>query len=315
MEMLEAITRVLDGVASRYEIHPRQLALVPYEGGLPEIVKTYIVCKKIEGLSDKTLETYMRTLKIFFEEVRKPIEKITPNDIRVYLYSYQRDRGCTNRSLDKYRSYLSSFFSWATTEGYITCDPMKTIQAIKYEKKERQNLSRLELEYLRGACQTAREAAIVEFLFSTGCRVSELSGVKKADVDWNTKAVHLFGKGRKHRDSYLNAKAEVTIITYLAQRSDDCEYLFVTERNPHRQITTAGLEKIVRNIAARASSRISKKVTPHVLRHTTATIALQNGMPIEEISKLLGHEKVDTTMIYAHTSTASVQAGHSRYVV
>lgn len=192
---------------------------------------------------------------------------------------------------------------------------MKTIQAIKYEKKERQNLSRLELEYLRGACQTAREAAIVEFLFSTGCRVSELSVVKKADVDWSTKAVHLFGKGRKHRDSYLNAKAEVALITYLAQRGDDCEYLFVTERNPHRQITTAGVEKIVRNIAARASSRISKKVTPHVLRHTTATIALQNGMPIEEISKLLGHEKVDTTMIYAHTSTASVQAGHSRYVV
>lgn len=307
---------LLDQLAVKYEIHRKELALAKYSEEVPELVKIYLVCKKIEGLSQQTLDTYLRMLKLFFREIKKPLPKITTNDIRVYLFGYQQRRGCSNRTLDKYRQYLASFFSWATDEGYVPSNPMRTIPAIKYEKKPRENLTHLELEYLRQSCRTTREQAIIEFLFSTGCRVSELSGVKMNDVDWTARTVHLFGKGSKqHRTSFINAKCEVALKAYLKERTDDCEYLFATERKPYRQLKRDALEKIVRNIASRSSEEMHKHVTPHVLRHTTATLALQSGMPIADLSKLLGHEKIDTTMIYVHSSMESVQAGHRKYVV
>lgn len=312
---LQHILLTLDRVSTRYDVTRKELSLAVYNDDLPELVKNYIVCKKIEGLSEKTLETYLRTLRIFFEELRKSPEQISANDIRIFLFKYQQQRDCSNRSLDKYRGYLSGFFSWATDEGYLSSNPMKTVPSIKYERKSRQNLTQLELEYLREACETPRERAIIDFLYSTGCRVSELAIIKLSDLDWNAKSVHLFGKGRKHRTSFINAKSEVALRAYLESRSDDCEYLFTTERKPIRKLTSNAIEKIVRAISVRASDKIGKPVTPHVLRHTTATTALQSGMPIEDISKLLGHESIDTTMIYAHTSLESVQAGHRKYIV
>lgn len=314
-ETLSVAVRVLDTVATRYEVKRRELSLMVYNDELPEIAKTYLVCKKLEGLTDVTLETYMRVLKIFFSEFRKPVEMLGPNDIRIFLYKYQQERKCSNRSLDKYRGYISSFFTWATDEGYLQRNPMRTISPIKHEKKPRQNLSQLELEYLRTGCQTPRERAIIEFLYSTGCRVSELARVKISDIDWDTRTVHLLGKGRKHRDSYINAKAEVAILSYLEIRKDDCEYLIVSERKPYRCLTREAVEKIVRIVAKRSSDKVKTHVTPHVLRHTTATMALQSGMPIEDISKLLGHERIDTTMIYAHTSQSTVQEGHRKHIV
>lgn len=306
---------LLDKLATRYEIHRRETSLAVYNEEVPEIVKVYIVCKKIEGLSQATLDTYLRMLKLFFRDVRKAPAQITTNDVRVYLYRYQQERSCSNRSLDKYRQYLASFFGWAADEGYVQQNPMRTIPAVKYEKKPRENLTQLELEYLRECCQSPRERAIIEFLFSTGCCVSELYGVKLSDIDWNARTVHLFGKGSKHRTSYINAKCEVSMKAYLKTRTDESEYLVVTERKPYRQLKKDAVEKIVRNISGRSSSEMQKHVTPHILRHTTATMALQNGMPIADISKLLGHEKIDTTMIYAHTCMESVQTGHRKYVI
>lgn len=314
-QVVVEVLGLLDKVAARYEIHRKETALAICQEEVPEVVKIYLVCKKIEGLSQETLDTYLRMLTLFFREIRKPLPQITTNDIRVYLFNYQQQRGCSNRTMDKYRQYLAGFFGWAADEGYVQGNPMRTIPAIKYEKKERENLSQLELEYLRQCCRTDRERAIIEFLFSTGCRVSELSGVKRNDVDWTARTVHLFGKGSKHRTSFINAKCEVSLRAYQKTRTDDSEFLFVTERRPYRQLKRSALEKIVRNISNRSEDEMHKHVTPHVLRHTTATIALQNGMPIADISKLLGHEKIDTTMIYAHSCMESVQAGHRKYVV
>jgi integrase/recombinase XerD len=160
-----------------------------------------------------------------------------------------------------------------------------------------------------------RERAIIEFLYSTGARVSELTIIKKSDINWYEKSVYLFGKGRKHRISFLNAKAEVALMKYLESRDDDCEYLFATIKKPHRNLSKDGVEKIVRNIAHRASDNIGKHITPHILRHTTATTALQSGMPIADISKLLGHESIDTTMIYAKSSLEDVRSGHKKHII
>lgn len=302
-------------ISVNFEIHKKETSLAIYNEDLPEVVKIYLVCKKVEGLSQQTLDTYLRMLRLFFREINKPLQEITTNEIRLYLFSYQQQRGCSNRSLDKYRQYLACFFSWATDNGYLQRNPMCTIPAIRYEKKSRENLTHLELEYLRQSCRTLREHAVVEFLYSTGCRASELCGVKLSDVDWNARTVHILGKGSKHRVSFINAKAEVAVKSYLKSREDDSEYLFVTERKPYRQLKRDALEKIIRAISSRLSGEVSKRVTPHILRHTTATLALQSGMPITDVSKFLGHEKIDTTMIYVHASMNDIQVGHKKFVV
>ena len=309
------ILQALDRASARYDIKLKETGLSVIEDGLPRAVQMYLVCKKMSGLSDTTLRNYKIFLQLFFREANKLPQEVSANDIRMFLYLYQQNRKISSRSLDKYRQYLSRFFTWAHEEGYIQTNPSKNINSIKYEEKPREALTQIELEYLRRACISAKEKAIIEFLYSTGCRVSELTNVKKDDVNWDDKSVHLFGKGKKHRISFINAKAQITLQEYLNSRDDDCEYLFATSRKPYRQMNKDGIEKIVRIISNRASESIGKRITPHILRHTTATTALRNGMPVADISKLLGHEKIDTTMIYAKSSLADVQIGHKKYII
>lgn len=313
-EELNIISMRLNMVAYDYEIKKKETSVVVYNSEMPTLVKTYLVCKKIEGLSEQTLYNYGNFLRIFFMELQKSPEQVTTNDIRVFLYRYQESKKISNRTLDKYREYICRFYQWAYDEEYLDKNPVRSIKPIKYEVKPRQALSQIELEYIRRACRTLREKAIIEVLYSTGCRVSELAHLKKSDIDWNEKSVHLLGKGNKHRTSFLNAKAEVAIKEYLNSRTDEGDSLFVSEKKPHRPIKKDALEKIVRNISMRTDGCVEKKVTPHILRHTTATTAMRNGMPVEDISKLLGHSRIDTTMIYAKTSIANVQAGHKKYI-
>lgn len=312
---IAVILKSLDQVAANYEIKQRNTDLAVCDGELPEVAKTYLACKKMAGLSDGTLSNYKIILNVFFREVKKQPQFITANEIRKFLYIYQEQKEVSYRTMDKYREYITRFFTWAHAEGYISNNPARNIASIKYEEKPREALTQIELEYLRMACETARERAIIEFLYSTGARVSELSIIKKADINWYEKSVHLFGKGRKHRISFLNAKAEVALKKYLESRNDDCEYLFSTMKRPYRNISKDGVEKIVRNIAHRASDNIGKHITPHTLRHTTASVALQSGMPIADISKLLGHESIETTMIYAKTTLDDVRSGHKKHIV
>ena len=304
-DTLELISTALDRVAYGYEIKKKELSLATYTDPIPMLLKTYIVVKKTEGLSDGTLGNYARILKAFFNWVRKGPEEVVANDIRMFLYDYQQHHHVGDRTMEKYREMICWFFHWAHTEEYISKNPGRALKPIKHEVKERTALTQIELEYLRMACKTKREHAMLEFLYSTGCRVSELAIVKKSDIDWHDGTVHLFGKGKKHRTSFINAKCEVALKEYLRERDDECEFLFVTERRPYRQMTKCAIEKIVRLLAER--SCVEKHVTPHILRHTTATQAVNNGMPIEDVSKLLGHASVNTTMIYAKVATSKVQ--------
>lgn len=311
---IEIISKQLDIAANDYDISEKETQLVVYEGEIPQLVKTYIVCKKIEGLSEATLYNYSSCLKNFFLEVRRMPEEIIANDIRVYLYRYQEVKKISNRSLDKIRETINNFYKWACDEGYVDKNPCNVIKPIKYEVKPRQAFSQIELEYIRRSCKTLREKAIIEVLYSTGCRVSELSNLKLSDVDWNNNSVHLFGKGNKHRTSFLNAKAQVALKEYLNSRTDNCEYLFITERKPYRQIKKDAIEKVVRLIGGR-TEEVSKNISPHILRHSFATTCIQRGMPISDISKLLGHSNLETTLIYSKNSMDNIKHEHQRCVV
>lgn len=307
------IGQALDRAAYLYEIQPKETSLAVRQDQIPALVKTYIVVKKTEGLADGTLANYAYILKQFFAWVRKQPEDVVANDIRMFIYDYQQRKKISDRTLDKYREFICWFFHWAYAEEYIPRDPSKSIKGIKHEVKERQFLTQVELEYLRLACNTLRDKAIVEFLYSTGCRVSELIGVKLSDIDWKQNTVHLFGKGKKHRTSFVNAKCEVALLEYLKHRSDKSEYLFVSERAPHDKIGKCTVEKILRELSER--SHLTRRITPHMIRHTTATQAANSGMPIEQVSKLLGHANISTTMIYTKVSNDAVHAQHIKCVV
>ena len=313
-EELNRMLEALDKISNNYDFERKQEVKTD-SYTLPESVEMYLTCKKISGLSENTIKNYRFTLNTFFKTVQKAPSEIVANDIRFFLYNYQKERNVSSRSLDKYREYIVRFFSWAVEEGYINTNPGKNISSIKHEEPPRVALTQIELEYLRNSCKTLREKAILEFLYSTGCRVSEMSAVKKKDINWLDNSVRLFGKGKKHRLSFINAKAEVAIKNYLNSRKDDSEFLFVSERAPHRQLSKDAYEKIIRNIVKRTPEVQGKHITPHTFRHTMATTALRGGMPITDISKLLGHEKIDTTMIYAKASTEEIREGHKRFVI
>ena len=312
---IKEIIRHLDIVAYDYNVSRKETSIVVYNQELPYLAKIFIVSKKVEGFSDGTLYNYTRYLNLFFFAVQKSPEQVCANDIRVYLYKYQEERKISNRSLNKGRDCLASFYKWMYVEGYIEKDPMIAIKQIKYEKKERKPITQIELEYLRRSCETKKQVAILEVLYSTGCRVGELAILKKSDIDWHEKTVHLFGKGRKHRVSFLNAKAEVALKEYLASRKDDNEYLFVSDRKPYNQMHASGIQKIIREMAERSGSGVQNKVTPHVIRHTTATRMYENNTDIGTIQSVLGHSNINTTMIYAHNSFDNIKSAHKKSVV
>lgn len=311
---LATVLRELESFASNYDIEKKQTELVEYSCNTPPCYNAYLVSKKIEGLSDQTLKAYDMCLTHFFRNISKPLELVTANDIRIYLYEYQKTRGISNRTLDGKRLILNTFLDWCRAEKYIQENPCEQIKPIKYERKEREPLTSIELELVRDACVTKRERAIIEVFYSTGCRVSELVNLKISDIDFQNGEVHLFGKGKKHRTSYLNAKAEVALKKYMwSERKGNSNAVFTGNRSPYNPLRKTSIEQIVRRIGER--SGIERRVYPHLIRHTTATDALDRGMNVAEIQKILGHEKLDTTMIYAKICQDSVKYNHRKYIV
>ena len=314
-ESIQHVMAIIDKASTEYDVNRKETMPVPISMTWQRVLVEYLACRSIEGLSNETLYNYRTTLSLFLSFVRKPIEDIKPNDIRLYLYQYQQQRNISNRTLDKLRNTIASFFRWAYNEERIERDPCASIQPIKYTITPRTALSQLELEYIRKSCGDIREKAIIETLYSTGCRVSELCRILKSDVDWKNQTIQVFGKGGKYRTVFINAKAYVTLQDYLKMRTDSDEHLFVSDRKPHGGLTRYAVEHIVSEISDRAYRLIGKRVTPHIFRHTTATTALQNGMPVQNISRMLGHSQIETTMVYAEVNNGDVQRDHLRYVI
>ena len=314
-DVMKCVMDIVDRIEAEYDVTRKENALIPIAMTAQYVLAEYLACKSLQGFSPATISNYRISLSRFLATIKKRLEDVQPNDIRTYLYSYQHERAISNRTLDHLRTTIAGFFHWAMVEGKLERDPSLAIGAIKYTIKPKPSLSQLDLEYVRKALGGPRERAIVETLYSTGCRVSELCSMKKSDVNWNDSTVLVFGKGSKYREVYLNAKAVVALRDYLDLRSDHNDFLFVSERKPHGQLKRAAVEKIVRQISERAMRNTGIKITPHIFRHTNITTALRNGMALQNVSKMAGHAELRTTMGYATIDQESVHHDHSRYVI
>lgn len=296
-----------------YELIKKTTALQAQADDLLRELQAYVIAKRVEGMSEKSIKLYYNSISNLLFYTNKPATEITTGDILAYLHTYQRQRKVKDITLDNTRIHISTFYTWLVNGEYMTKNPCKQIKAIRHEKNTRHPLTAVQMEKLRGSCNNLRDKAIIEFLYATACRVGELVNLKRWDADIERKEVHLFGKGKKHRVSYLNARAIVALQNYLDQRTDTSDYLFVSLRQPHEQLTIRAVELLLNKYGKKA--HVNAKCTPHIIRHSTATDALNKGMPIEQLQKLLGHEKIETTLIYAEVSNDSVKDGHQKYIV
>lgn len=310
-EDMEKILTTLDRAAANYDITEKETALTVFDDEIHKLANIYLSSKKLEGLSDKTIEMYANRLRIFFDMVGRKPEEIETNEIRLFLVQYQQQHNVSDRTLDKFRQVLNSFFDWCLNEEYITKNPCRNIKEIKYEVEPRRSLTRFQLERVRRTCASKRDLAIVDVLYSTGCRVTELVNMKFSDVDFNENLIAIVGKGKKHNTVYLNTNAQISLNEYINDRKGNSEYLFTSERQPYDQLSSRTVERIFKELG----EKLGYKLTPHILRHTSATLALQNGMEITQVQKMLGHASVNTTQIYAETSQEEVANSHRKYVI
>lgn len=309
MEQISTILSAFDEVLSGYRVEKTGTDLITQSGSAHEFVKMYIASKAISNLSVGTLYQYKLRLEDFISTVSKPITEITTNDIRLYLYHYKSDRNATNNYLDQIRKILSGFFCWLQNNNYIDSNPCTNVEHIKFQAAERKPLTSYELEILRYNCHDIREKAIVDFLFSTGCRVSEFCAANKSDIDWQQRSLVIrHGKGDKRRVVFFNAESELTLRKYLETRCDDSEALFVGSRSPHNRLSV----KAVQNILNKVSARCNMHVYPHMLRHTFATSGIRSGMPLEKLQTLMGHAEPRTTLIYAKMDQSDLRREHMR---
>lgn len=277
---------------------------------LQEKVHLFLSSKKLEGLSDLTLDGYALELKLFMNVIKKRTLDITPADVRVYLGSL---KGLKMSTLGRKLSVLKSFFSWLAAEELIPRDPTAKLKAPKTEKRMPKALTIEELEMLREGCKTSRQRAFLEVLYASGTRLAEVHQLNKSDINFQSMSTNVIGKGNKEREVYLSFKALFHLKKYLLTRSDDCEALMVTVRKPYRRLTKRGIQREVAAIAKNAG--LAHKVSPHVLRHTFATLTLNNGAELVAVQELLGHSSPETTLRYARITEERKREQHKKFLV
>lgn len=302
---------ILDTVLYDYDIRPAEKALV-LRSNIRDMAGLYLASKKVEGLSLITLKNYSYRLKRFMEFMGKNVEDINTMDIRMYLAAYQKHTGCANTTLESEVAGLKSFFGWLENEEYIVKSPMRKIKYPKTEKRIRQALTPEELELMRDNCKTLRERALVEFFYTTGCRLDEVVKTNKENINWQDLSLRVIGKGDKERIVYISEKAKVHVRKYLLSRLDSCDSLFVTERQPIRRLGRRSIEREFESLGRTAG--IGKPVYPHIIRHTTATDMMRNGATLSEVQAYLGHDDPSTTQVYAEVSRESVRSAHKRCI-
>lgn len=293
-----------------YNIIPKTNELiVVQESNEAKALKMFFIAKHTEGLTDRSLNYYKNILSHIFGRINKPYLSISSDDIRMYLAGRSLADKISKTTLNNERRVLSSFYSWLTAEEYITKNPMLRIGNIKEDKRIKQSFTEEDVERLRSSATNLRDKAIIEFLYSTGVRVSELIGLNRRDIDFINSQCIVFGKGNKERYVFLNVKSKLALKEYLDSRSDDNEALFTSSNR--KRLTSGAVESIVRDIGKKIGI---DKVHPHRFRRTSATIALNRGMPIEEVQKMLGHAKIETTTLYAQSDLQNIKSSHRKFL-
>ena len=276
-----------------------------------DYLEMFIAAKKIEGCSARTVVYYKATVEHLLKCIDTPIRKITTDEIRSYLANYQEKSGCSKTTVDNIRRNISSFFSWLEEEDYILKSPMKRIHKIKTVQPVKETISDELIERLRDACLCKRDLAMVDLLYSTGIRVGELVRLNVDDISFEERECVVFGKGDKERKVYFDAKAKLHLQDYLKERNDDNPALFVTLDAPHQRLKISGVEIRIRRLGRSVNA---EKIHPHKFRRTMATRAIDKGMPIEQVQKILGHSQIDTTMQYAMVNQSNVKNAHRKYI-
>ena len=279
--------------------------------GNKQYVQMFLDAKKIEGCSTRTLLYYGTTLSHFLQLNSESVRKISTEQIRSYLSDYQKINNCSNVTVDNIRRNISSFFSWLEEEDHILKSPMHRIHKIKTKKQVKEVISDETIEKLRDNCTCHRDLAIIDFLYSTGIRVGELVKLNISDINFEERECIVYGKGDKERKVYFDAKAKLHLQTYLNARQDSNPALFVTLDSPYVRLKISGVEIRLRQLGRKLGL---ERIHPHKFRRTVATRAIDKGMPIEQVQKLLGHSQIDTTMQYAIVNQTNVKVAHRKFI-
>ena len=328
-DVILSITKDMEGSITNFQLDKLKETLILNFEGIELIIKTdeykkqqekdenenyiemFISSKKVEGCSERTTTYYKEIIEKMVNTFDKSVKQITTEDIRKYLSEYKENSNCNSVTIDNLRRVLSSFFSWLEDEDYIIKSPVRRIHRIKSAQVVKETFTDENIEKMRDECSNIRNLSLIELLISTGMRVGELVNLNIDDVNFEERSCIVLGKGNKQREVYFDARTKIHLLQYLNNRVDDNVALFVSMKKPYQRLSISGIELIVRKLGIETDIN---KVHPHKFRRTLATLAIDKGMPIEQVQKLLGHVKIETTMQYAMVSQNNVKISHRKYI-
>lgn len=306
---LKQLRQTMGQALCHYDVTEKQTQ--PEEDDSNELISRFIAAKRIEGCSEKTLKYYKTTIDAMVATLNKNVRHILTEDLRTYLTDYQNKNQSSRVTIDNIRRILSSFFSWLEDEDYIIKSPVRRIHKVKTASNIKETYSDEALEIMRDNCKKLRDLAMIDMLSSTGMRVGEMVLLDRTDIDFTERECIVLGKGDKERVVYFDARTKLHLQSYLAERTDENPALFVSLNSPHERMQIAGVEKRLRQMGKRLGI---DKVHPHKFRRTLATMAIDKGMPIEQLQQLLGHKRIDTTLQYAMVKQSNVKLAHRKYI-
>lgn len=306
---MKQLEQAMENVLQSYEI-------IGIDTGFAEednktLLDAFLSFKRIEGCSEKTLKYYRTTLETMLASLEKNVRRVFTEDLRNYLTEYQNRNQCSKVSIDNIRRILSSFFAWLEDEDYIVKSPVRRIHKVKTATCIKETYTDEDLERMRDNCENLRDLAIIDMLASTGMRIGEMVLLNRRDINFNERECVVFGKGDKERVVYFDARTKLHLQEYLEGRQDKNPALFVSLKAPYERVKIGGIETRLREIGKKLNII---KVHPHKFRRTLATMAIDKGMPIEQLQRLLGHQRIDTTLQYAMIKQSNVKIAHKKYI-